>query len=757
MDIRSRSNRFTGVFISFVIITVISVGVILTLPWINRRMDARLDFNQEGFGSELAAFSYSLYWRTVQKRTGTNITPIEVFYPEFSKSTEGGGKDAPSDIAVQEGAASEGAGTAVSSDTADETMYISSMMNDFVESWYHQLQNSGLDFLLYDQQTGERYSNTAVDLFPIVEGSENAEELYQSYKKLLTVRFDSEGAQTIMNNYGMDEKIGNSMRNWGLEVYMYNLASNIEADQLAFGKGRSPENITIVYGVPDGSANLTSIEWESVYNFQEAGFQFVYIIAMLFTACSAVAMSIGKPGGFGQGRLKNASLEFCTILFVLSFFFYDVTTQFAYGMANGILSYRMTAYEQVPEAFAKVAEIGLCFGTLFLALGLIYLSFVPVGQLYHKGINRYLCENIWAARTFLRFTGWVRRKYQAFMNIDLTEKGNKKIFKIVLVNFLILLILCSFWFFGVLLLIGYSIGLFFIMRKYYQDLSMKHQKLLDAAKRMADGNLDVNIEGDLGLFNPMKEALATIQSGFKKAVDEEVKSQHMKTELITNVSHDLKTPLTAIITYVGLLKDEAITEEDRRSYIDTLDRKSQRLKRLIEDLFEMSKASSRNMVLDIVDIDIASLLKQIHFELSDRLDSSGIDFKFRLPENKVVLKLDSSKTYRIFENLLVNITKYAMPGSRAYVVLETGEDYAEITLKNIAAEEMEFSPDEISERFVRGDRSRNTEGSGLGLAIARNFVELQNGKMDIVIDGDLFKVIIRFPYDRSCFSEEIEV
>lgn len=747
MDIRSKSNRFTGVFISFVLITVISMGVILTLPWINRRMDARLDFNQEGFGSELAAYSYSLYWRTIQKRTGTNITPIEVFYPEFSKSAAGDSGDA----------LSEGSETAVSSEDADEALYISSMINDFVESWYHQLQNSGLDFLLYDQQTGERYSNTAVDLFPMVEGGENAETLYQSYKKLLAVQFDSEGAMSFVNNYGMDDKIGNSMRNWGLEVYMYNLASNIDADQLSFGKGRSPENITIVFGVPDGSANLARIQWENVYNFQNAGFQFVYIIAMLFAACSAVAMSIGKPGGFGQGRLKNASLEFSTVLFGLSFFFYDVATQFAYGMANGILSYRMTAYEQVPEAFAKVVEIGLCFGTLFLALGLIYFSFVPVGQLYHKGIKRYLCENVWIARTFLRFTGWVKRRYQAFMNIDLTETGNKKIFQIVLVNFLILLVLCSFWFFGVLLLIGYSIGLFFIMRKYYQDLSMKHQKLLDAAKRMADGNLDVNIEGDLGLFNPMKEALATIQSGFKKAVDEEVKSQHMKTELITNVSHDLKTPLTAIITYVGLLKDEAITEEDRRSYIDTLDRKSQRLKRLIEDLFEMSKASSKNMVLDIVDIDIASLLKQIHFELSDRLDSSGIDFKFRLPEDKVVLKLDSSKTYRIFENLLVNITKYAMPGSRAYVILETGEDYAEITLKNIAAEEMEFSPEEISERFVRGDRSRNTEGSGLGLAIARNFVELQNGRMDIVIDGDLFKVIIRFPYDRSCFSEEIEV
>ena len=218
----------------------------------------------------------------------------------------------------------------------------------------------------------------------------------------------------------------------------------------------------------------------------------------------------------------------------------------------------------------------------------------------------------------------------------------------------------------------------------------------------------------------------------------------MKTELISNVSHDLKTPLTSIITYIDLLKDESITDENRKLYIDTLDRKSQRLQHLIEDLFEVSKANSGDVYLNIVNVDIVSLMKQTLLELDDKLADSSLIVKNNFSNEKIILPLDSQRTFRVFENLIINISKYAMPNSRVYIdILET-DNKVNIMLKNMSASEIDFSVDDIMERIVRGDKSRNTEGSGLGLAIAKSFIELQGGKMNISVDGDLFKVTITF-------------
>ena len=213
------------------------------------------------------------------------------------------------------------------------------------------------------------------------------------------------------------------------------------------------------------------------------------------------------------------------------------------------------------------------------------------------------------------------------------------------------------------------------------------------------------------------------------------------------MSHDLKTPLTAIITYVNLLKDERVTPEQRKAYIDILEQKSMRLKSLIEDLFEISKANSNNVTLNLEEVDIVSLLKEVSLELSDKIEESTIDFRWNLPDEKIVLPLDGQKTYRIFDNLLTNIIKYAMPNTRAYIDMKKEDGFVVISLKNVSAAELTFNPNEITERFARGDQSRNTEGSGLGMAIAKSFVELQNGKLFVEIEADLFRVSIRWPVD----------
>ncbi|MTK12142.1 MAG: sensor histidine kinase, partial [Clostridiaceae bacterium] len=312
-------------------------------------------------------------------------------------------------------------------------------------------------------------------------------------------------------------------------------------------------------------------------------------------------------------------------------------------------------------------------------------------------------------------------------------------------NLIIVSIISCFWFLGIIAAIIYTFILFVVIRKHYNNISNKYNKLLEAANKIAEGNLDITIEDDLGVFNAFKKEIESIQKGFKKAVNEEVKSQRMKTELITNVSHDLKTPLTSIITYVDLLKDENLSVEKRKEYLDTLDRKSQRLQELIEDLFEVSKATSGNIHLNIVDVDVVDLMKQTLLELDDKILKSSLIIKTNYPKSKVLLPLDSQRIFRVFENLIINITKYAMKGSRVYIDISSIEDKVEITLKNMAANEIDFNVDEIAERFVRGDKARNAEGSGLGLAIAKSFVELQGGELNISVDGDLFKVIITFP------------
>lgn len=358
-------------------------------------------------------------------------------------------------------------------------------------------------------------------------------------------------------------------------------------------------------------------------------------------------------------------------------------------------------------------------------------------------IGRFLS---FIVKGFRRLGRWL---FSLLQSVDFSDSLDKKLLKLVGVQFLITGLLSLTWMFGTLGLLVYAVFLFFYLKKYILELKQKHQVLLSAANEMAEGNLNISITEDLGPFSSLGAAFTQIQTGFKKAVEEETKSQLMKTELITNVSHDLKTPLTAIITYVNLLKEENLTEEERQSYINTLDKKSLRLKQLIEDLFEVSKASSNNVTLHPVEVDLGALIKQASLELEEQIEASNIDFRYQLPEEKTILILDSEKTYRIIENLMVNIIKYALPGSRAYIELEKGEKNATLTMKNISAAELTFSTEEITDRFVRGDKSRSTEGSGLGLAIAKSFMELQGGSFFVSTDGDLFKVTAVFPVNSE--------
>ena len=270
--------------------------------------------------------------------------------------------------------------------------------------------------------------------------------------------------------------------------------------------------------------------------------------------------------------------------------------------------------------------------------------------------------------------------------------------------------------------------------------------ILRAANRMARGDLDTKIDTKqlYGSFRSCAEHLNTTSDAAMLAAREKMKSERMKTELITNVSHDIKTPLTSLINYVDLLQ-KPHTQEEGQQYLDVLARQSNRLKKLIEDLMEMSKASTGNVTTQITTVDPSEAVHQALGEFADKLFAAQLTPVLRLPEEPIAMQADGRLTWRVMGNLLGNAVKYAMPGTRLYVDVEQRESKVLISFKNISAEPLNISAEELMERFVRGDASRNTEGSGLGLNIAASLMEVQGGSMQVTVDGDLFKVTLFFP------------
>ncbi|MCH5273576.1 MAG: HAMP domain-containing histidine kinase [Lachnospiraceae bacterium] len=380
---------------------------------------------------------------------------------------------------------------------------------------------------------------------------------------------------------------------------------------------------------------------------------------------------------------------------------------------------------------------------------LCFACFWYLRPLLGLGIKEYLRQYslIWA------FCRWCKKKWEQFVEaidkMDFGKKSSKVLLQIVLVNFLILCICVFIWVFGIIALIIYSIVLFCFLKQRYDKAAAGYGEVLRETSRIAAGELSGPVDGDFGMFTALGEELGKIKEGFRKAVEKEVKSERMKTELITNVSHDLKTPLTAIMTYVELLKREDITQEERKSYIETLESKSQRLKVLIEDLFEVSRASSNNLTLNIMDVDLVQLVKQVAVEYEDKFSEAKLGLRQIMTPERCVVQVDGQKTFRILENLFSNIYKYAMPDSRVYAEVTVKDKTVKVSLKNISANELTVNADELVERFVRGDASRNTEGSGLGLAIAKTLTEAQGGVFTVDIDGDLFKAEVSFPLKVS--------
>jgi signal transduction histidine kinase len=271
--------------------------------------------------------------------------------------------------------------------------------------------------------------------------------------------------------------------------------------------------------------------------------------------------------------------------------------------------------------------------------------------------------------------------------------------------------------------------------------SRKLHLLAQGAKAASGGHYGAHIAVAGGELGSIAGSINSISDGINAAVAERLKSERLKTELITNISHDIRTPLTSLITYTDLLKSEGLGAEKAPEYLEVLIQKSARLKNLTDDLFEASKAASGNIEVHVGALDLADFVRQVIGEMDERLRGSGLDFRLGLPEHAPV-RADGKLLWRVMDNLLSNVLKYAMPGSRVYIDIAMEDGSYRLDVKNISEHPLNVEPSELIERFKRGDEARSGEGSGLGLSIAQSFVSSQGGRFALSIDGDLFKASV---------------
>lgn len=375
----------------------------------------------------------------------------------------------------------------------------------------------------------------------------------------------------------------------------------------------------------------------------------------------------------------------------------------------------------------------------FIALGYT-LSFAARLKT-HTLLKNNIIYKLWsvAAKGVKKLFGWL--KY-LFKNIQTVAKTAIITSAVALFQFIIIAIFTYYPAERTLLLFLFTA----LDTAVIISLSILLKRIKEGGEKIAAGDLDYKIDTKYmyGDFKDFAESLNNINEGLSVAINEKMKSERFKTELITNVSHDIKTPLTSIINYVDLIKKEEPENENIKEYIDVLDRQSSRLKKLIEDLMEASKASTGNLAVNLSVCEAGVLLSQTVGEFDERLKAVGLTPVVGIPEAPVKIMADGRHLWRVFDNLMNNICKYSQNGTRVYLDVSEKDGKAKITFKNISKYELNITGEELTERFVRGDKSRNTEGSGLGLSIARSLTELQGGELKIDIDGDLFKVTLTF-------------
>lgn len=507
---------------------------------------------------------------------------------------------------------------------------------------------------------------------------------------------------------------------------------------------RVPQNLKAEFAIPQNLTENNDIIWYNTENLVHGEMSGRF----LAVTCCMMVFFIGlyilfypvsveqEVNPFAFMRKIKVEIKWAFLGTVLCLAYIGMAFLGVYTMTGEL----QTALQMLGIPYAELVPvvlqfIGMMLTGLFTAMGIFEIKYMLT-----SGFCRYWKEDSLIGS----ICGNVKRRFEKLSEVDLSDKTDTVLLKYVLIQMVIVGVIACFWSFGIVLSVLYSVLLFFYIRKKLKKVQKDYQVLLKEAHQLADGRFDEEIIQDVGIFNALGEEFKNVRTGFEKAVCEEMKSQNMKTELISNVSHDLKTPLTGIKNYAELLGQNNVSEQDKQVYLENLQHYIDRLNNLIEDLFEVSKVNSGNIELNPVELNVVALIQQAQAETEDLLKQKNLTVILDAPENGIVQALDGDKTYRIFENLFTNIAKYTLPGTRVYVSATAQPEYTEIVFKNISEAQMNFTPEEIVERFVRGDKSRHESGSGIGLAIVKSFTEVQNGTFSIEIDGDLFKAVVRF-------------
>lgn len=415
------------------------------------------------------------------------------------------------------------------------------------------------------------------------------------------------------------------------------------------------------------------------------------------------------------------------------------------------VSYYTELYGGVPQFYSALFTNGLGLADITSVFMYGVFTFLCFFWGYTSLVRRIKAKSMWKGSLLCAVISFGRRVMEAW---SVTARAG-----VILLAFLFILWLAILAHTGATVILALAASI--AAAWFVLSSAMAKSRIRKGIEEIASGNLEHRIElnGLRGADKELAEKVNDIGSGLNRAVDEAMRNERLKTDLITNVSHDIKTPLTSIINYVDILKRSNIADEKIRGYLDILEAKAQRLKTLTEDVVEASKVSSGNITLEYMDMDLRELIQQTEGELAEKFAARRLTVVLNMPEEPAVIHVDGRRMWRVLENIFGNAAKYAMPGTRVYADLTLNDSQVMFSLKNVSEQQLNFSADELTERFIRGDISRSTEGSGLGLSIAKSLTTMQGGEFELYLDGDLFRVNIRFPRRpgaQRAKSEEVE-